>query len=181
MSTALTRCESSRYPVISVRAEIPFHIKLILIVATLIFLIVVNPFGEEKKGKLQNDFDSWVSASSQMLAKPSDGERPIIEILLRSEIPARLFTWELRTSEANARNEKILRLLRQAREADLFRFSGDSPGEMTLEVKDQTHHFVSRFNQSDIRDNVKAMVFMQLFEEYVADHVNTTQQKKGES
>lgn len=163
------------------KAEIPFHIKLILILATILFLLIVDPFGGERKGKLENDFDTWLNASIEMLMQPKAGEQPAVEILLRSEAPSRRFTWELKATDKASANEPVVRLLRQAREAGLFAFASERPGEMTLEVKSPPHVFVSRFNSSDIRNNVKATIFLQLFQEYAASKENEGKKDRGES
>lgn len=146
------------------KSEIPLHIKIALVVLTVLFLLLVNPFSESKKGKLQNDFDTWLKASREMLFNSPDGLP--LEISLRSEAPPRLFSWRLQASENPRKNEKILRLLYQAREANLFNMTDRKPGEVVFEVKDQDAYFISRFNFSDIKNNVKAAVFLQLFEEY---------------
>jgi len=149
-----------------VKSEIPLHIKIAILALTAAFLLVVNPFAESKKGRLQNDFDSWLSASRDVLLNSSFDEPPALEISIKSDSPSRLFSWQMKASQDPKVNQKILRLLQQAREANLFDIAAGKSKEVTLEVKDGDKAFISSFSFAEIKDNVKAAIFLQLFEEY---------------
>ena len=133
------------------------------------FVLLFNPFGKSRKGQLENDFDGWLKASTENLTRPTDGKIPFLEIALKSNIPGRAFSWALKSSDDWKLNEKILRLLRQAREAKLFLIKREAPTDMVLEIKDENRHFVSTFNETDIKDNLKIAIFVKLFEEFIKD------------
>lgn len=148
------------------KSEIPLHIKIAILILTVVFLLLVNPFAESKKGRLQNDFDLWLNASRDTLSKPSLDAPPSLEISLKSDSPSRVFSWQIRASADPVVNQKILRLLQQAREANLFDIESKSPKEVTLEIRDNGNDFKSSFSFADIKNNIKAAVFLELFEEY---------------
>ncbi len=130
------------------------------------FLLLVNPFAESTKGRLQNDFDVWLNASRDSLSRPLPDAPPNLEISLKSDSPQRFFSWQIRASADPVINQKILRLLQQAREANLFDIESKSRKDVTFEIKDNDRGFKTSFGFSDLRENVKAAVFLQLFEEY---------------
>ena len=157
----------------------PLKYKILTIVIALLFLMVFNPFGGQTKSKEQIDFDNWLSVSTTAQATPQPQEKPQdIFISLQSTNPEHPFKWELKSTDSADMTAKVQRLLRQAREASLFELDRKRDAGLRLEIVEGEKKFIARFDESDIESNVKASLFVRLFEEYVAS-TRGLQKKKG--
>ena len=156
---------------------IPLKFKIIILVLVVLFLLVFNPFGGQVKNKEQNDFDTWLSASSGKNPASINEKSNSIYISLSSNNPTHRFKWELKSSGNGESAENIQRLLRQAREASIFELDQKEDSELTLQVIEGGKTFTSRFDGSDIESNVKAVLFFKLFEQFVSSSNSST--KKG--
>ena len=158
---------------------IPLKYKILIVILSLLFLWIFNPFEAQVKNKEQNEFENWLNASKSSQSS-EQSEKSRISISIKSVSPSRTFNWEIRSGDGNENAGMVERLLKQAREASLFDLDKKKDSEITLSVIDGEKTFLSRFNESDIEGNVKAALFLRLFEEYAAA-LNKGTQKKGVS
>lgn len=145
---------------------IPFHIKAIIVLIAIILIALINPFGHSSRGKIQNDFESWLSASKDAIENGTkDEDKPIVISLLSSN-PRNSFVWRMQSSGEHSHDEKLSRLLQQAREAGVFDLHSGGSEDFTVQVKEGEKVFEGTFNERDITSNIKVALFLKLFEEF---------------
>lgn len=140
--------------------------KFIAIIAAAIVLTVFNATSRPIRTQEQKAFDTWLESMEESLrsgSNDSNSSAPI-SIKIRSDSSKRKFAWELSTSEGGERTEQVLRILRLAREGDVFsRDSGDS-GEVELNVTQGEKSFSTRLSEDLISRNPQAGNLVKLFE-----------------
>ena len=74
------------------------------------------------------------------------------------------FSWNLSTTEGSERTEQVLRLLRLAREGELFSRSDKESGVIVLKVGQGEKSFETQLTEDFISSNPQAGNFVKLFE-----------------
>ena len=155
-------------------AKLAFNQKMgaIAVVLVIVLLILINRDGRPGKTKSEREYENWLSSTEE---KQKSGIIPqTLPVLTLRIYPldgsTNIKEMKLTPSESQEKAQQVLRVLQLAREAGLFAFETNKPGEregdIILRVESSERNFTVKFRQSDIEANIKAALFLKLFEEY---------------
>ena len=133
----------------------------------------------------QRQFDEWLTVRERQLgnlASHMATDKPSPQPSASAKLPAlsfRMYTpdtgdlrqFELGPSADPMQSTRILRLLQLMRESDIFSLGQRDKGQadiavVAITVQDGEQKFFTRFQESDIRSNTKALLLLKLALEY---------------
>lgn len=144
-------------------------LKVILGVMTILLLLVLNSNRHGRRSDMERRFETWLEPTEASLRAPvgkgvpSSPEPPIVLVLEAKEAGIR---WEI--SSTPALREQVLRLLRLAKESNLFSIGSadEQRADLSLSIGRGDSQFATRFTQAEIANNLPAQNFLKLFQVY---------------
>ena len=140
--------------------------KLIAVVIAVVILGIFNATSRPIKSKEQKAFDTWLQSIESSLS-PHSKELTLnepISLTISSKSDQRKFSWDLSTIEGGERTEQVLRLLRLAREGELFSRGDNKSGVIVLKVGQGDKSFETQLTEDFVSRNPQAGNFVKLFE-----------------
>lgn len=159
---------------------------LILLAVLAAALVLFRQTLPGSRSALQLSFDQWLEQKENFLstlasqpsqhASPNEDsnmpQMPELRLELAPGTNVAAVNLKLPPAAEVKHAQQILRLLQLMREADVFSLSQQTTSNslkhprVTMQVKDNGQTFISQFNASAIKDNLKAQLLLRLFNEY---------------
>jgi hypothetical protein len=139
-------------------------LKVGLTVFTIVLLIAINWSDRGHRSATEKNFEAWLEPAESRLQAPVSSPQPS-PVSMTLEVKSAGIQWKLDSTPEL--REQVLRLLRLARESNLFSIGNNAPdARITVTVKEGDSEFFARFSETDIANNLPAQNFLKLFQVY---------------